>query len=578
MPSGARRAFSDRGGPAKRPRPRRWYPPQARRRPQRSNPSNSDTNNNINDEILEQLKLQRIQQEKKQAEQHQSQSLEDMTRNELSTKPPWPTEQLQRCFPLSRKRQFPFLEISSKYPSVALLDRPHAIALAACVDPRERRRLVSHWSARRLWQSFQIVPSAFEARGGHFIGLFSPVLSVSNAGDLYGLMHTPPHARTFDVWPGKLNQSPKILTTESTGLSLRNAGHYSRTALHNRVISLRFRALPCDLDQSTQYICAVTECRPEYNHISTGHRMPWVVLENRTDNPWGLVGDFADFCIGWSAENMPVNDLCFLSPNRILLARQYRRNKSPRLPVFTVGYGMERYTGTNLAPTSDAFCIEPDYKEGLACTGFRNGQILVSDLDGNDLAVSKCSESFGSIHSLLSLGSKQMLARGSFGSCCLFDLRKLPSSGKDQISAGCAVVNHFQLPDDAETYRLSRKCRGIATDPCQSTLFSPIVDGDEIPALAGWSLHTGEFLGVKRLASDDGEIPSSSSKAVSWVELCPRATTTWSPAYSSMVSRKKDSFSLFYKTGMSPAGSSLPEWAGNIHQVTFDGRPSLFNI
>lgn len=293
-----------------------------------------------------------------------------------------------------------------------------------------------------------------------------------------------------------------------------------------------------------------------------------------------------------------VNDLCYLNPSRILLAPLYRRNhpQSPYLPVIVLldsdgtVYAHARHqrpANSRFVPCSDALCIEADYPQGMACMGFRNGQLVVTDLEGNtQAATSRASdrdmERFGSVHALTSLGSRQMLARGSAGTCRLFDLRKLSCDPTlHQHAHASAVVTEYTVPEDQViSERLTRKCRGVATDPSRSTVLSPIVV-DDVPALAMWSAHTGEYVGYRALAphpdSDGGDVvPSTFSWGVSWVELCARVTTAWDMDPDDGTTRRRPgSFALWYKTGMSYPGPSLPESAGKIHQAVFDGRPSL---
>lgn len=359
------------------------------------------------------------------------------------------------------------------------------------------------------------------------------------------------------------------------------AEHFPTIDNLNDIVTCRYRALPTDTSRENRAsIVFGIVARQTYRSDRVG---TYVVNYSSPRYP--------EREASMESTHSMVNDMCFLSPDRCLLAPLYRRGQTSTFPMILYLDYMPRIGSTsnsNLIPRSDALCIEADHEGGIAGVGFRNGQIIVTDLWGVTLAATTSiqqqgsADNFGSICALTSLGSKQMLARGSSGTCRLFDFRKLSSN---QTTSCCtentSVVTEYVAPIDQISERLTRKCRGIAVDPSQSTVFSPIVSKDEVPSLGMWSLHSGEYVGIKPLAphpdSDVGDvIPSTTSWGVSWVELCSRATATWEPIHGQDKPRRRPGkFSLWYKTGMSFAGPSLPETAGNIHQAVFDGQPHL---
>ena len=540
----------------------------------------------VNKEILEQLRLQREQQRSAATVQMSTAELEiEEKEQEMEIDDGKFLEQ-----PISspaRKRQFPFGEIGNPhfgFPSIhAAVGLSHVVSvLGACPSPAERRRLVSRWGARQVLHSGRIVPSATELRSGYWSHLFypTPVGTYSNEEDLHGLLHNPAWTRTFDVWPYHNDEPPQIISSGVQDIALRDIHRSLKIPVDSmNVITCRYRALPVDMENPVCMRFEAVSRKSERRDTVRAFQLDYSSPPNPTVEI--LEGE----------PHLMINDICYLNTTTILLAPLYRRGPAPSLPVILVleGDGVPTArppANTNLLPHSDALCIEADYEGGLACTGFRNGQLVVTDLHGNVQAASALhkdnAETFGSIHTLVRAGEKQMLARGSLGNCRLLDLRKLSSSPKDTESNGC-VVTEYKVPNDLSTERLTRKCRGIAMDPSRSTVFSPMVSRDEVPGLAAWSLHTGEYVGSKPLAphpdSDAGDvIPSTSSWGVSWVELCSRVTAAWEPAgdVHDKAHKVAGKFAVWYKTGMSFPGPSIPNSAGKIHQVVCDGRPSSY--
>ena len=565
---------------------------------------------------MEQLRRQREQQQRQQQQQLQlaaaapnpestvQQGHHKMDKDDTTTMTAPDQKQQQQILPSpARKRQYPFRQIGttplsscSSSPTIRLPAAMHWLPTCSC--PLERRRLVSLAGTRRLLHSASVVPSAEELSSGHWSLLFQPssreynnYYSNTNDDELHGLLNQPAWTRTFDIWPyAKDSEPPQIISTGTRDIFTRDVHRSMRIPVNNlRVITCRYRALPSDVEN------------PASIHFEA------VARKNAKRDT------VRSFCVDYSSPPNPslealvgvthpmINDLCYLSTSRILLAPLYHQrgpttSTTTNLPVIVLldSDGAPRppsnsrptNSSSNHVPRSDALCIEADYNAGLACTGFRNGQFVVTDLQGNTQAVSPLvednAETFGSIHSLRAIGERQMLARGSSGTCRLFDLRKL-SSSPDNVSAnnGC-IVTEYKVPVDLVTDRLTRKCRGLATDPSRSTVFTPMVSRDEVPALAAWSLHTGEYVGAKPLGphpdTDAGDvIPSTSGWGVSWVELCSRVTAAWEPPGDDHDKPRKrvGSFALWYKTGMSFPGPAMPSSAGKIHQVVFDGQPRV---
>lgn len=636
----------------KRPAPRRHVPKRPRdgRRRQRPHfhnngeatpPPSPSPSDNVNDDIMTQLRLQRQQQQQQQEaakqqdpDPQQQQEKNDENRPKKILGGYRFDEKRGAYFPVTtdnggadtefglgavehttdvldtttiekiqraRIRKFPFRTVRA--PTRKCMHHHHHhqstlsfSSLEACSSSFERRRLIALQSTGRILQSCRIMPSATEfsncnnnrlGRPGQWVHLFQPLRTMIGSrldhDDLSGLIEKPAWTRTFDVWDYNTNEPPQILTTGSRGVSTRDVHKSGQQAVCPMdTVTCRYRSLPSDFYNDAKQkikfdvVQNIDETMDKLSAFQLDYTFP--------DEPYAT----------YVPMQIPmINDLCYLDSTTILLAALHRRGRTGTLPILRMRPGhvtIERTQFTHYAdvvvPASDALCVQTDYVDGLACVGFRNGHILVTDRQGNSQSVitHDTIATFGSVHALLSIGNKQMLARGGSGECRLFDLRNLSSFSMDQT-----VVNEYVIPSDKCMDRLTRKCRGIATDPSCSTVISPFVCSDSNePAVSMFSLHTGDFVGFKTLApqpdadddSDGGHvIPASSSGGVSWVELCPRVTSAWQ--YSDKGTevgayrRAPGSFALWFKTGPTFSGAVLPPSAGNIHSCVFNGRPSL---
>jgi hypothetical protein len=195
---------------------------------------------------------------------------------------------------------------------------------------------------------------------------------------------------------------------------------------------------------------------------------------------------------------------------------------------------------------------------------------------------------FGSITSIhplsASLSPRQVLVRGSQGSCRLHDFRKLCDNGISTSGAKgkrhghthgdaslvyemtplplladfncdddftCDISNHNNGDEDGgnnhghrrhrhrQVQRLTSRCNGVVTNPEETIVISPHVqvhgaDQVEMPTLGFWSLQTGDWIGSKALApssltagDDNEQFPATTSWSVAWVELSKRVTPAW---------------------------------------------------
>jgi hypothetical protein len=103
-----------------------------------------------------------------------------------------------------------------------------------------------------------------------------------------------------------------------------------------------------------------------------------------------------------------------------------------------------------------------------------------------------------------------------------------------------------------------------------------------------WSLDTGEFIGSKDIqAPVSATTATSKSNDSSWaqekrgpsvVEMCPTITPAWAwkqpTPNASRIEKVPGSFGLWFKSNSDLAGDdTIPDEAGSIHHIFFDGRP-----
>ena len=161
---------------------------------------------------------------------------------------------------------------------------------------------------------------------------------------------------------------------------------------------------------------------------------------------------------------------------------------------------------------SEALCVEH-----LNCTnsnsllyGHRNGSVSILDCRENALMYAGKSTDFGSVTSLESLDkvdkSNEFVAKGSFGACRLFDIRKLSNNNtKDNRSAPALVHEMFYLDTKPSQHlaNASSGCAGMTVASNGTTLISPCMKGSTEPSvcLGAWNLSSGSFLREISLSS-----------------------------------------------------------------------------
>ena len=173
---------------------------------------------------------------------------------------------------------------------------------------------------------------------------------------------------------------------------------------------------------------------------------------------------------------------------------------------------------------SEVLCVEHlnrDNSDGFLY-GHRNGVVSVLDYRANVLIYTSKTNEFGSIQNLESLAKvgkpNEFLAKGSFGSCRLFDIRKLSNAIDDftDEQRAPALVHEMFCMDTKPSQRLataSSGCAGMAIDTTGTTLLSPCVKGGEEweVCLSCHNITSGAFLWEISLASIGGRDGASNA-------------------------------------------------------------------
>ena len=436
----------------------------------------------------------------------------------------------------------------SSIPSVRL-----AYPTSVCSSVPQRIRLTSNWAGRSLLESARLTPSAAMSRNGQWSFLLQRDFS-----DIPCKVTSPSWSRTFDVCSNvDTNELPYLTSLVDEGVILRTST--KKVLLPYPYYATRLLSLQSDQGQPTHIGLlkrSGSGCSFDQTNISR-------IQEDASTKIPAVANDFCNY-----------KDIVYL-------AMGYNRKHGGR-PWIIQGAEGGRYRVSSFPvpkfPKSDSLCVQVN-QDGDAFFGHRNGQLTIYDEYDQVCCSTKPSQAFGSITSINVLDDCNLvLARGSFGSCRLYDVRKMGMDSYYQEDP--AVVHEFTFPDHQSTERLTTRCNGVATNSTKNVAISPFVNGEEVPCLGVWSLHSGQYLGSKKLAYslEDEMTPATSTWGVAWIELCQTITPAWRwkdeckerPVRA--VESVPGSFGLWYKCGQSIAGPTIPLEAGSIHHVYFDGR------
>lgn len=262
-----------------------------------------------------------------------------------------------------------------------------------------------------------------------------------------------------------------------------------------------------------------------------------------------------------------VNDFCFGEPKSpaAAFALTTREGAAVGLLSFYTNEVITRRMSTELS-ASDLLCLQYRFNEAnntLLC-GHRNG--IVSMMDTRSARSKKVVSlsrdgfelEFGSVSSIHQFRRNEhlVIAKGSFGSCCVFDMRRCDAQSS---------LLMLRAPSDAH-YTKSVNCAGLAVDPDESVVISPYVTQKNEVMAGVWSIWSGQLMQSMKLdysaSIDDDRCPlfcELKSTCTNGFRLSP---TDESPA---VITRKN--WGVWYK--IRSASERLPAGAGGIQHLSF---------
>lgn len=269
-----------------------------------------------------------------------------------------------------------------------------------------------------------------------------------------------------------------------------------------------------------------------------------------------------------------INDIAFsqtkCSSGVIGIAHSFEdRHRQQNWDVATfIDISPERISTTcprRIRQESEPLCIN-FRNEHDAIFGHRNGCVQLYDRRSSSSICSANYEldkvnMFGSVTSVLPLrnNGNVVLARGSFGTCRLFDLRRLGNKTQSH-------VYQYTLPELPGLSTQTGGCTGIAVDPGESIIVAPYTtrkmsDGAQQLKFAIWDVG-GDFL---------CEVPVGKSKANGSI-FCELSSVV-TPGYG--LHRERGTpfianigrFGLWYKTNA--FADDIPSRVGGVHHIVF---------
>eukprot|EP00956_Cyclotella_meneghiniana_P016788 scaffold26817_cov38-Cyclotella_meneghiniana.AAC.3 len=157
---------------------------------------------------------------------------------------------------------------------------------------------------------------------------------------------------------------------------------------------------------------------------------------------------------------------------------------------------------------SDPLCIQYrmkcDNKQLLV--GHRDGTMSMLDIRSGGITNTSLSyEGFGSISAIqqLAINDHLLVAKGSFGACRVFDVRRMTNNKKKKSQREQASVWNLLPQADVHLTR-STNCTGIAVDPIESVVISPYATQKNEVMAGVWSIESGILLRTIKLDNQSG--------------------------------------------------------------------------
>jgi len=159
--------------------------------------------------------------------------------------------------------------------------------------------------------------------------------------------------------------------------------------------------------------------------------------------------------------------------------------------------------------------------------------------------------------------------KGSFGSCRIFDLRRLSNNNDVSSQYQQSTLLELSIPDSMVHQTKSVKCTGLAIDPSESIAIAPFAgagpDNNIDILFAMWDIGTGALLRTLNFNSMNKHTGSSVFCELSSVITSGYEMLCKKDSGAPVISSEGSSFGLWFKTNV---GNAPPE-GGGIHHISF---------
>lgn len=268
-----------------------------------------------------------------------------------------------------------------------------------------------------------------------------------------------------------------------------------------------------------------------------------------------------------------IHDFCFGAGNSLVVA--FAHTKTSGYPISFLNSETQTHiadaTIANLSD-SDPLCIQYrikcDNKQLLV--GHRDGTMSMLDLrSGGIINTSLSRGGFGSISTIQQLTTNDHLivAKGSFGACRIFDVRRMTNNKQNKSQCERASVWTL-LPRTDVHLTKSTNCTGIAIDPLESVVISPYATQNHEVMAGLWSVGSGTLLTTIKLDNQLGD--STGEDCPLFCELNSQITSGFRMSYvnesSPVITSSR--WGVWYKSHSS--AEYLPPGAGGIKHISFE--------
>ena len=259
-----------------------------------------------------------------------------------------------------------------------------------------------------------------------------------------------------------------------------------------------------------------------------------------------------------SERNSTINDFCYSSSNPSMVAFASTKEGWANVSFLNLEASSSFSNDNFRWSRSDPLCVQ--YRNNQASDqlifGHRDGTVAIVDSRSADSLITLKCDSFGSVSSIQQFNKEHLiLAKGSFGSCRLFDIRRQNTSIE------------LRAPSDVHNTK-SINCTGVTIDPTESFAIAPYVTQVDNIMAAVWSIGTGKLLRTIKL---EGAASGLNEDCPLFCEL--NSTTTcgfnWNCAdRKSIPVITRSRWGIWYKSRSSI--TDAPAIAGGIHHISLE--------